>query len=343
MQQEDPVLIKVREYCDKGWPTKEAVEPELKPYWAVQGSLTLGNNLLLYNNRIVPPALQQETIQKIHEGHQGVERCRQRALSSVWWPGLFKQITQYVQRCSKCRQDNRSKKQPLLYTPLPDYPWQVVGTDLFELEGKHYLLIIDYFSQYPEMSATTSVSTIDALKNVFSRHGIPEVVDNGPQYSLQEFAAFSKAYSFKHITSSPLFPQSNSQAERTVQTVKRILRQSEDIFKGLLVYRSTPLPLCDLSPAELSMGCKLRTPLPLTDKHLIPQWSYLSEFRALNKKFKNRQEKDCNRRHRARELPVLPDDSGVGYIHQSAHSRESDHTSGNTKKLYILLRLHQAR
>ena len=74
VQQEDPVLIKVREYCGKGWPTKEAVEPELKPYWAVQGSLTLGNNLLLYNNHIVvPPALQQETIQKIHKGHQGAE------------------------------------------------------------------------------------------------------------------------------------------------------------------------------------------------------------------------------------------------------------------------------
>ena len=68
VQQEDPILIKVIEYCSKGWPTKEAVEPELKPYWAVQGSLTLGNNLLLYNNRIVvPPALQHETIQKIHE------------------------------------------------------------------------------------------------------------------------------------------------------------------------------------------------------------------------------------------------------------------------------------
>ena len=151
------------------------------------------------------------------------------------------------------------------------------------------------------MSSTTSVCTIAALKNAFSRHGIPEVVrsDNGPQYSSQEFAAFSEAYSFKHITSSPLFPQSNGQAERTVQTVKRILRQSEDVFKGLLVYRSTPLPWCGLSPAELSMGRKLRTSLPLTDKHLIPQWSYLSEFQALNKKFKKRQEQDYNRCHRA--------------------------------------------
>ena len=259
-QLEDPTLTTVREYCSKGWPAKDKVEPEMKPYWAVQSSLTLGNNLLLYNNRIVvPSALQSETVRKIHEGHQGVERCRQRAQSSVWWPGVTKQIAQYVQQCSVCAQEDKHKKQPLLYTSLPDYPWQVVGTDLFELNSKHYLLIVDYFSRYPEiiqMSSTTSLSTIAALKSIFSRHGIPEEVrsDNGPQYSSQEFAAFSTAYNFKHATSSPLYPQSNGQAERMVQTVKKILRQSNYIHKGLLVYRSTPMPWCNLSPAELSMG-----------------------------------------------------------------------------------------
>ena len=73
-QQEDPTLITIREYCSKSWAAKDSLEPELKPYWAVQSSLTLGNNLLLYNNRIVfPSALQRETIKKMHEDHQGIE------------------------------------------------------------------------------------------------------------------------------------------------------------------------------------------------------------------------------------------------------------------------------
>ena len=50
-QQEDPTLTTVREYCSKGWPPKDTIGPELNPYWTVQSSLTLGNNLLLYNNR----------------------------------------------------------------------------------------------------------------------------------------------------------------------------------------------------------------------------------------------------------------------------------------------------
>jgi len=198
-----------------------------------------------------------------------------------------------------------------------------VGTDLFELKGKHYLLVVDYFSRYPEIikiTSTTSASTIVALKAIFSRHGIPEVVrsDNGPQYNSQEFTTFSESYGFKHITSSPLYPQSNGQAERTVQTVKKILRQSEDIYSGLLVYRSTPLPWCKLSPAELSMGRKLQTQLPLTDQQLIPQWSYLPDFRKVNKKFKKKQERDYNRQHRAQELSSLPDDSEV-WVTSSNH------------------------
>ena len=94
------------------------------------------------------------------------------------------------------------------------------------LNGVNYVVIVDYFSRYPEvikLRSTTSNTLIDAVKAVFSRHGIPESVhsDNGPQFSSREFAKFAASYGFKHTTSSLYFPQSNGLAERTVQTVKR--------------------------------------------------------------------------------------------------------------------------
>ena len=102
------------------------------------------------------------------------------------------------------------RKQPLIPTPLPDYPWQKVATDLFHLNGATYLLTVDYFSRYPEvqrLSTLSSQAVIEALKTCFSRYGIPEVVvsDNGPQYSSQEFASFVKDYDITHVTSSPRF------------------------------------------------------------------------------------------------------------------------------------------
>ena len=79
-------------------------------------------------------------------------------------------------------------------------------------DGMTYLIAVDYFSRYPEvvkLTTVTSQSVITALKSLFSRHGIPEEVvsDNGPQYSSQEFTDFSKAYNFRHTTSSPYIPQ----------------------------------------------------------------------------------------------------------------------------------------
>ena len=93
-------------------------------------------------------------------------------------------------------------------TDLPEYPCQQVGTDLFTFKGREYLIVVDYISQYPEIArilSTTSQGIILALKKVFSQHGIPVRSDNGPQYSLVEFAEFASSYGFKHYQQS-LFP-----------------------------------------------------------------------------------------------------------------------------------------
>ena len=140
-------------------------------------------------------------------------------------------------------------------TPLPDYPWQMVGSDLFQIHNDHYLLTVDYFSWYPELtrlSTTTSAAIISALKTSFARFGIPETVrsDNGPQFDSAEFANFASQYGFTHKTSSPRFPQSNGLVELAVKTVKQLLQQSDDHCLALLNFRSTPLPWCDLSHGQ---------------------------------------------------------------------------------------------
>ena len=73
-------------------------------------------------------------------------------------------------------------------TLLPECPWQIVGTDLFELDGSHYILVMDYFSRYLKVTkliSTLSSNVINTLKVAFSGHGIPKIVrsDSGPQYS----------------------------------------------------------------------------------------------------------------------------------------------------------------
>lgn len=160
-------------------------------------------------------------------------------------------------------------------TPFPERPWQMIGTDLFQLDKLNYLIVVDYFSCCIEVAAmqktTKSHEVIRALKAIFARHGIPEEVrsDNGPQYSSAEFTHFAKELVFRHTTSSPCFLQSNGEVECAVETTKSLLKKEKDSSKGLLAYRSTPL-FCGYSPSELLMGRKLRNTIPTFHTNLTP-------------------------------------------------------------------------
>ena len=48
-QDEDPICAQVKQWCAKGWPTKCTTNAELVLFWKVRSSLTLCNQLLLFN------------------------------------------------------------------------------------------------------------------------------------------------------------------------------------------------------------------------------------------------------------------------------------------------------
>ena len=161
---------------------------------------------------VVPKALQRETLKKLHQGHQGIVRCQERAQISVWWPGIGQQIKDLVQSCSTCAREFVPHPEPLIPTPLPEFPWQQVASDLFSFKGESHIVVTDYYSRYSEvlkLRDTTSKGVVNAIKAIFSRHGIPEtlVSDNGPQYSSELFVKFV------HVTSSHHYPRSNGHAE----------------------------------------------------------------------------------------------------------------------------------
>ena len=53
------------------------------------------------------------------------------------------------------------------------------------------------------------------------------ISDNGPQYTAKEFQKFTKEWGIKHTTTNPYHPQANGLAEKSVQTVKRLLNKAK--------------------------------------------------------------------------------------------------------------------
>ena len=118
-QEEDSILQK--------WMRQIKGEKMRKPM--SYSDLSVKDGLIMKGKRIViPETLQQEVLEQLHTGHQGMVKCKERARISVWWPKINEDIEEFVRKCSICCQFQRPKYEPLCISELPPYPWQKVGT-----------------------------------------------------------------------------------------------------------------------------------------------------------------------------------------------------------------------
>lgn len=330
---QDPVLQELKNMTMRGWPRdRSAVSESIQPFWTFREEISFASGLLFKSEKlIVPQQLRSQMLDKIHESHLGMVKCKERARDVLYWPGMSAQIEKVVAQCAVCNEHrNCNQKEPLISHPLPNRPWEKVGSDMFHSDGSEYLLCVDYFSKYPEimrLTDTTSKGVITAMKSIYARHGIPDILvsDNAPQYASAEFKSFAESWEFSHVTSSPHYAQSNGQAEKAVQTVKRLLKKSGDPYIALLEYRNTPLEGVGLSPAQMLMGRRLKTKLPASTSLLTPEGA----LRVHNKlKEKQAKQKSYYDRH-ATHLPEL---------HAGENVRMQ---SGSTWKPAVVLREHE--
>ena len=110
--------------------------------------------------------------------------------------------------------------------------------------------------------------------------------------------------------------------------MKQLLRKRGDPYLALLAYRATSLQ-CGFSPAELLMSRMLRTTVPHHKESPYPSSAGKTRVREKDRQLKSRQERNFNKRHRARPLPDLdqgghvwiPDRNSEGEMVGQANSR----------------------
>lgn len=310
----DSTMQALEKVIREGWPeTKIDLPCDVTPYFNVRDELSAQDGIIFKGDRcVVPKSLRPEVLSRIHRSHIGVEGCLRRARESVFWPGMNTAVKNFVRQCETCRTFEISQQKETLHPhEVPDRPWSKVGVDLFETNNRHYLVTVDYYSNYWEVdrleSSTTSKAVIYKLKQHFARHGIPNTVfsDNGPQFDSDEFRRFARDWEFNHLTSSPGHSQSNGMAESAVKTVKRLIKKANkdgtDPWLAILDHRNTPSEGMKSSPAQRLMSRRTRTLLPTSEKLLKPK---LSES-VQEEKWKTRTKQAFYYNRNARDLPPL--------------------------------------
>ncbi len=253
----------------------------VSPYGQYENELSV--QVLRGKRVVIPPAGRAAALELLHKGHPGTTRMKDLARSFVWWPGMEKEIEEAVKRCDACQQTRHNPPPASLHPwEFPESPWERLHADFAGpmYGGKMFLIVVDAHSKWIEvkvLSTATSATTIEALRLIFTTHGIPKmfVSDNGPQFTSAEFAEFMKRNGIRHVTSAPYHLASNGLAERTVQTVKQGLKRQSvkdsletRLCKFLLWYRLTPHSTTGICPAELLMGRRPRSVLDLVKPDL---------------------------------------------------------------------------
>ena len=308
-QQEDEGFLEMKRYLTGQ--TNELRTDGAKQMKKYESQLWHKDEILMFNHRLViPPSMRKEILDKIHEAHGGENKCINRAKTCVWWPGINRDIQNKAQNCSKCVENRSNCVEPMISSTLPTRPWEILGMDHFKCNGNWYLMIADQFSRFLEVILVkedlSTAKCIEVLRKLFSYFGIPVIIrcDGAQCFISTAMKTFSHEYGFQIITSSPEYPRSNGFSEAMVKSAKNIILKGGNLEDTLLAYRTSPNE-SGFSPAELLLGRKLRTKLPIHPDELIPKWPDLNKFNQEIKERKLRQEENYNRRHGTRLLSEL--------------------------------------
>ncbi|XP_055605434.1 uncharacterized protein K02A2.6-like [Uranotaenia lowii] len=177
---------------------------------------------------VIPECFRQCILKQLQRGHPGIERMKTIARSHVFWPEIDAAIKTFVKQCSNCASHSKSPpKLPPQPGPQAKTPWErihiVFAGPFFD---QHFLVVVDAHSKWPEIRILRSPSTsavIEFLEELFARFENPSTIisDNGSQFTSEQFLSFCASNGIQHLRSAPYHPQSNGQAERFVDTLKR--------------------------------------------------------------------------------------------------------------------------
>ena len=277
-------LLSTNRNHKKVWPVDKNDSPlNIREYWPYRDELATENGLAYRGTcLIIPTKLRPEMVVRAHRSHLGIQYTVNTALEIMFWPRMHAEITEAVRRCETCQPAQpQQQRQPLMSYPIPTHQWQLVASDCFEINGRHYVVLVDIYSDFIELSQLPDLSSnalIKAIKPVFAKHGAPAtlITDNGTNFISSEFRRFLKSWDINHITSSPHHYKSNGRAEAAVKLMKGIIKkkttkEGTDMWKAILEWRNATTPGMRSSPAQQLLSRRTRSMLPCKATDYTPQ------------------------------------------------------------------------
>ena len=201
-------------------------------------NLAVDEDVLWKGERVMIPASLQELVLTEYHGqyHPGIENTTLMLKSRFYWKGMEKSVKDFVSSCRTCIQTKSSKTQHSA-TQLPKAPKcrERLAIDIASMpkshRGKSYFLqMIDANTKFIATAALEDQQA-ETLRKVlwpkwFAYFGIPRSLlsDQGTNVDGNVIRTLCKRLNILKIHSSPWHPEGNGSTERSIGSIKSILR-----------------------------------------------------------------------------------------------------------------------
>jgi transposase InsO family protein len=293
-------------------------------------NITMSDDILWKGARILlPESLWTHVMREYHgQYHAGAENTVLLIKSRFYWRGMERHIKDFVGKCRTCTQCKVSKGQHS-ETQIPDTPScrERLCIDIASMPrnnrgNAYFLQMIDANTKFIATAAITDQQAV-TIRDVlwpkwFSYFGIPRSLlsDQGKNVDGNVIRELCKQLNITKLHSSPYHPEGNGSAERSIGSIKSIIRtmcQSRNISvedwdllldEATLAYNNTVNKSTGFSPFKSMFGgsavlpidnaCKLTNPgSDRGDSKLIQQNAEMNRKEA-QKGYKNYLDQKAN-------------------------------------------------
>jgi hypothetical protein len=222
--------------------------------------------------------------------HPGTDKMYYDLRELYWWLGMKKDVAEFVSRCLTCLQVKAEHQKPsgLLEQPeIPEWKWEYVTMDFITKlprtkEGRDMIWVIvnrltnpAHFIAIREKDSTEKLVK-KYIKEIVSRHGVPVSIisDRDTRFNSHFWRGFQRAFGTRLDMSTAYHPQTDSQSERTIQTLEDMLRACVLDFGGSwdehlplieFSYNNSYHASIDMAPFEALYGRKCKSPVAWAD------------------------------------------------------------------------------
>jgi hypothetical protein len=177
----------------------------------------------------------------VHE-HPGIARTIQLVEQDSWWPGLRREVTDYVKGCAECqwhKVNNHPTKAALkpIWAKLEATPFETVAVDFITKlpvsQGYDSILTV---TDHDCSKATIFIPCVEEIsgeetaalyaKHVFARYGLPTKIisDRDLRFASKFTCELCKLLGIQQNISTAYHPQTDGQSERSNQWLEQYLR-----------------------------------------------------------------------------------------------------------------------